>query len=160
MGNTALEEIRWPLLFAAALLLSGCPYGSDFPLGSPADAVTDDALLGTWKSTVEDDEELTVTIRAAGDRQLLITAESESVPAFVTEMGGQRFLNIREQESYFFAQYRIEADRLRLRIVDDALFEGQAFSSAEELRDFVRANLADPRLYAGEDCQEWVRVGT
>lgn len=152
------KAILWPLLFAAALLLAGCPYGSEFPLGSPEAAILDEALLGTWEAVDGEDEESPLTIRVSGDRQLLITQESESIPAFVSELEAERFLNIRDAQQYFYARYRIQDDRLLLQIVDEELFEGTTFTSTEELRAFVRAHLADPRLYAGEDYQEWKRA--
>jgi len=164
MSNKALKKIRWPLLLAALLLLAGCPYGSEFPLGSPEEAILDEALLGTWEAVDGQDEEPPLTIRSAGDRLLLITSEdsaeeeAEPIPAFVSELEGERFLNIRDARQYFYARYKVQGDRLLLRIVDEELFEGKTFSSTEELRAFVRANLTDPRLYAGEDCQELERV--
>jgi hypothetical protein len=152
--------MRWPVLFTAAVFLTACPYGSEHPIGSPADAVADAALLGTWNATGEDGEELTVTIRSSGDSGYVITAESpeggepESISAFVSDVDGERFLNIRD-EGWYFANYRILDGRLRLRVVDDALFESRTFVCPEDLRAFVRENLGDPRLYGEADEPEW-----
>jgi hypothetical protein len=160
MKQRFFRSVRCSALLAAAFLLAGCPYGSDYPIGSPADAVAEDALLGTWKATGEDEEQLTVTIRSSGERGYVITAENpeedepESLQAFVSALDGERFLNIQE-EQWYFANYRILDGRLLLRIVDDALFGSRTFAAPEDLRAFLRENLGDPRLYGEADGQEW-----
>ena len=153
-----------PFLFAATLLLAGCPYASEFPLGDPAEAVADAALLGAWRPAVEGEEEFTLTFRSSGGGQLTVTAESPeeeqaSYPAFVSEAGAERFLNLREEAEsgrWYFANYRLEGDRLLLRLVDDELFEGQELPGPAELRDFLRLHLDDPRLYGGTQEWDWV----
>lgn len=169
MGNVnhpVLRRVRRPALLAAALVLTACPYGSEHPIGRPADAIADGALLGTWTATDEDGEALTATIRSAGtpgELAYVITAQNPeggepvSMPAFVSTIDGERFLNVRE-EAWFFLNYRVADGRLLLRLVDDALFESSSVASAADLEAFLRANLQDPRLYgeAGEPQWDWV----
>jgi hypothetical protein len=151
------------LLLAAALLLAGCPYGSEFPLDSPVEAIEDAALLGTWKTSAESEEDFTLTIGAAGSTELSVVAESPgeepaSYPAFVSAVGGQFFLNLREagdSGQWYFANYRLDDDRLRLRLVDDELFESQVLSGSAELRAFLQRHLDDPRLYGGQEAEDW-----
>jgi hypothetical protein len=92
------------------------------------------------------------------DRQMLAIAP-ESDPAktsamrlFQTKVGAEMFLNVQELGSggggWFFARYRLENDRLYMKIVDDELFKDRTFASSADLRSFVARNLADPRLYA------------
>jgi hypothetical protein len=150
-------------LLAAALLLAGCPYGSEFPLGSPAEAIGDAALLGTWKTSAESEEDFTLTFSIAGGAPLSVVADSPgeepaSYPAFVSAVGGERFLNLRdagESGQWYFANYRLDGDRLRLRLVDDELFESRVLSSSSELRAFLQRHLDDPRLYGGQGAEEW-----
>lgn len=160
MSDRATPRAVWPVLMAAVLVLAGCPYSSKHPIGSRADAVRDNSLLGTWEATQEN-EKVTITIQGRVDTGYLITAEgageeeTTEIEAFVTAVDGDKFLNLRETpgsqgEEWYFANYRIENGRLLLRLVDDALFESRSFASSEELRAFIRANLKDPRLYAGE----------
>jgi hypothetical protein len=152
----------WPLLLAAALLLAGCPYGSEFPLGSPAGALFEVGLLGTWTPTAEGGEDFTLTI-GAGGAQLVLTAESPgeeaaSYPAFVSALGTERFLNLRDVGGsglWYFANCRLDGELLRLRLVDDELFDSQVLPGAEELRAFLLLHLEDPRLYGGQGTDEW-----
>jgi hypothetical protein len=160
MNVTAFQKVLWPALGITALLLAGCPYGSEYPLGSPADAVADGALLGTWITPQASDEDFTLTIRTSGAGEYLLEAESpdeeepESFRAFVSTVDGEKFLNIQDEE-WILVNYRVSGDLLQLRLVDDELFESRTFASPEDLRDFVRQNLADPRLYGGEKEGDW-----
>jgi hypothetical protein len=151
------------LLAAAALLLAGCPYGSEFPLGSPQQAIRDEALLGAWKAAAESEEDYLLTFRDEGGTALSLLAESPGeeparYPAFVAELGGRRFLNLQDTEDsgrWYFANYLFDQGRLRLRLVDDELVGERTFPSAEELAAFLQANLDDPRLYGGQKAEEW-----
>jgi hypothetical protein len=159
MSNRAVRQFHRATFCAAALLAAACPFSSEHPLGNPAEAIADDSLIGTWKTTQGSEEHLTITIRSSGERELLIEAEDpeeepETLQAFVTELDGERFLNVRD-EQWFLVNYRIEGGRLMLRIVDDELFESSSFASPEELRDFMRQNLADPRLYGAANGPDW-----
>jgi hypothetical protein len=157
--------LRWPLPLAAALLLTGCPYSSEFPLCSPAEAVADTELPGTWKPAPEAgaEEDFTLTIRASDGLQLTLTAESPgeeqaSYPAFVSAVGAERFLNLQDEgdtERWYFANYRLEAGRLRLRLVDDELFASRTVADAWELRSLIELHLEDPRLYGAPNAEQW-----
>jgi hypothetical protein len=156
---------RFLFLAVATLVLAGCPYGSEFPLSDPAEAVIDQALLGVWAGQSDDGDIIAMDIRASGAGRLAIVAadptesDAESVPAFVTVIGGEKFLNVHD-EAWFFLNYRIAAGTLRLRLVDDALFEGTSHASPAELRAFIQAHLADPLLYGREkgeaEAWDWV----
>lgn len=149
--------LRWALL-STALLLSGCPYYAEHPLGSPADAVAAEDLVGTWRVVNEDADPLVVVIRGAGDRKYLITAQEpgsepfDPLPAFVSVLGGERFLNIWDEEGqWYLAKCWIAGQTLRLKFLDDELLEPRTFASPQDLRQFVLAHLADPRLYGEAD---------
>ena len=166
MNAQVRQSARHPsrlIAFAAALLLAGCPYVSEFPLGSPAEAIDDAALPGTWKSAAESEEDFTLTISSAGDTPLTLLAESPgeeaaSYPAFVSAVGGELFLNIQdtaESGRWYLANYRLNEGRLRLRLVDDELIGSQTLASTEELQAFLLRNLDDPRLYGGQEAEAW-----
>jgi hypothetical protein len=151
------------LAASAALLLAGCPYGSEFPLDSPQQAIRDDALLGAWKPAAGSEEDFLLTFRSEGEAALSLLAESPgeepaSYPAFVSELGGRRFLNLRDTEDsgrWYFADYLFHQGRLRLRLVDDELIGDRVFASAAELAAFLRGHLDDPRLYGGQGEEAW-----
>jgi hypothetical protein len=158
-----MNILKTLLAAAAALMVAGCPFSAEFPLSGPAEAFADTTLTGTWKTAPDSEEQLTLRIRDIGDGQLRIVAESpeeepESVPAFVSAIGEELFLNLQdtaEGGQWYFANYRIEGGRLLLRLVDDELFESKTFATSEDLRAFVLQYLADPRLYGGEKAEGW-----
>jgi hypothetical protein len=82
--------------------------------------------------------------------------------AFTTEIGGERFLNVRELGSghsgWYLLRYGIEGGKLVLAPVDDGLFEGKTLAGPEELREFIRRNISDPRLFS--QAMVWERAGT
>jgi hypothetical protein len=158
-----MSTLKILLAAAATLLVAGCPFSAGFPLSGPAEAISDPALLGAWKTAAGSEEQFTLRISSSGNGELRIVAEgpeeeSESFPAFVSALGDEVFLSLQdtaEGGQWFFANYRILGGRLLLRLVDDELFESQTFASSEALRAFVLQNLADPRLYGGEQGEEW-----
>jgi len=74
----------------------------------------------------------------------------------VTGIDGERFLNVqqlgeKDNRDWLFVRYRIDGNRLVLRVVEDTLFGTSPFASSEALRSFVGRNLTDPRLYSTDD---------
>jgi hypothetical protein len=172
-----MRPALWALVAASILLLAGCPYESPHPLSDPGAAALDRALVGTWRSTdPESGAIMTLAFLPWNDRELVGstlepdpeagTGKLTLFRAFVTLIDGERFLNLQELGSesgpaWNFAHCEISADRMTLRLLDDLLFEDRSFSSSDELREFVRRSLADPRLYGDpEDPQPgsiWLR---
>jgi hypothetical protein len=148
-----------PLL--AVLLLGGCPYSSDEPLADPSSAIFDPSLIGAWQTRDEEsDEWQRLTFSRFNERELVAWARDDASGEvslsrlFLTEIGGQRFLNVRELGSddapWHFALCIMERDRCVLRFLDDGLFDSRTFGSAEERRQFIRTRLDDPLLYASD----------
>lgn len=164
------------LMVVVTLTLAGCPFSSDLPLSSPADALPDDALTGRWKTQDKETRQwVTVEFLQYSEKEYVAwsrdpgeaSGKIEAYRVFVTNIERERFLNIQElgpgtSRVWSFANYHITGDALSLRFVDDALFSTQTFSSSDALREFVRKNLRDPRLYASDDGKEsvmnWQRV--
>ena len=160
----ARRWLSWSVV-ALVLLLSGCPYASDLPLSDPTTASLDRGLLGAWKTQ---DEETgawhTITFLPFNDREMVaFTAgqageDAEAYRIFVTGIGSERFLNLRqlsaaEDQQWYFARYAIDGDRMALRLVDDTLFGTALFETSAGLQDFVRQRLADPRLYGADETE-------
>ena len=157
VGGRAGLKLLFPVL--AVLAAAGCPLGSDYPLSDPAVAPLDEALVGSWHvRNSETGEMRRLTFFPFNEHELVGFAmgdEKGSLYAyrvFVTPVGDERFLNVQElggdsPQRWLLVRYKAEAKRLTLSVVDDGLFIGRTFSSPEELRGFVRTNLADPRLY-------------
>ena len=168
-----MNAVRFAPFAVLLLALSGCPFSSSFPLSDPASARPDPLLVGHWRTQdPESGEWNTLTILSFNDREMGgfapdgNTGKVDAFRVFPTGIGAESFLNFRElggkNEDWYFARYQVADDRLRLKIVDDGLFENRRFSSSTELRDFIRQHLADPLLYASDTDQPtetvWERV--
>ena len=149
----------FPLL--AALLLCGCPYTSDEPLSDPSSAAIDPSLAGTWRTRGSESEEWQSLVFLPFNAHEMVSFAQGDSPGevslcrlFPTVIGGERFLNIHElwtkDEPWYFARCTMEGDRCVLGFIDDGLFDSRASGSAEDRREFIRAHLADPLLYAAE----------
>ena len=148
------------------MILSACPYSSDQPLSDPAAATFDRSLVGTWKMQDKESKEWNaLTFLPWDDRQLVAIANGganekpEAYRVFITLIEHERFLNVQqlgedENSQWNFARYSLRDGRLYLSLVDDALFASKSFASSDALRDFIRKNLADPRLYAVDDNEQ------
>ncbi len=154
-------------------VLAGCPFSSDTPLSDPRSSAVEPALAGTWKTQdPETGEWNELSIFAFDQHEMVAFApekDSSKVSAFrlfVTEVGAERFLNVQElgasDPSWFFAKFEVGKDRMRLAVVDDGLFNRRSFATPADLREFLRAHLSDPLLYAaaGDTPMEstWERV--
>ena len=158
----ALRRLRQAFPILVVLVLWGCPYTSDQPLSDPSAAVIDPSLIGAWRTRDADSGEWhRITFYRFNDHEMVCHALGDSPGEvslsrlFLTEIGGQRFLNIKElgsdDEPWYFALLVLEGDRCVIRLIDDGLLDSRVFGSTEERREFIRARLADPLLYAPVD---------
>jgi hypothetical protein len=158
---TAFRGVRRSGAFLAVFLLFGCPYSSDEPLSDPAAASIDASLAGVWRTgDAEAGEYGFLVIQPFNEHELAACARGDAgedvdmYRLFVTVIGGERFLNIRElgtdDAEWYFARYEASADRLVLRFIDDALFDSRTFGTQRERREFIGAHLSDPFLYASD----------
>ena len=155
-------SVRAALVAVGVSLLAGCPLSSDRPLSDPATASPDPALVGTWRSVDPESAETTLlTILVFNSHEMVAVApepdrgRTSVMRLFTTKVGAETFLNAQDvgsdDSSWFLANYRVEKDTLRMKIVDDGLFKDRTFGSSDELRAFVGRNLSNPRLYTAAD---------
>jgi hypothetical protein len=168
-----MMSARFAPLVVLTLALCGCPFTSPTPLSDPGSARPDPNLVGYWRTQdPETGEWNALSILPFNDHEMVGFAPDgtggkiDAFRVFPTTIGVESFLNFRQlggdDEGWYFARYQIEGNRLRLKIVDDGLFEKRQFSSSADLREFVRQNLSDPLLYTSDTDQTaetiWERV--
>ena len=169
---------RFVPLAVLLLALSGCPFSTDTPLADPASASPDSRLVGSWRTQDKESGEWnTLTILPFDEHEMVgiapdgTSGKVDAFRLFPTAIGTESFLNFRQlggeqsgagSEGWYFARYQIVDDRLRLKMVDDGLFENRHFASSAELQEFFRQHLSDPLLYASDADQPtemlWERV--
>lgn len=145
-----------------AILLSGCPLVSDYPLSDPKAARVDASLVGNWKIEGQaEDERGSIRFLPFDEHELVgisreeKTGKIEAFRAFTTEIPRERFLNVRElggdSVGWYILNYRFDGQKLILRPVDDGLFREAKASSSDELLGIVESSVSDPRLYASKE---------
>ena len=153
---------RCVFLAAIMLLLCGCPYHSEFPLGRSEVAPIDKGLVGNWLYKNTDQKESgIVTITPFNGSELLIVTREEGKSAhdfyraFLSVVDGEKFLNIQEikpsneERSWMFINYAVSNGELTIKIVEDKLFKDKIASSTA-LNDFLRANVKNRELYSSD----------
>ena len=150
-------------------LLYGCPYDSEVPLTRSEDARIDTELIGNWtfRGTTPADAGM-ITISPFNEHELLIIPWEEGkngrdyYRAFVSIIDGVKFLNLQtikpaaEKKSWTLVNYTISKGELMIRIVEDKLIK-EKFSSSTALREFIKANLMNSDLYAGDNDLKFVK---
>ena len=168
-----MTAARLALLPVLVLSLGGCPFTSSRPLSDPAAARTDSRITGTWRTQdPETGEWNALTILPFNGSEMVGFASDDAkgkidaFRVFRTAIGSESFLNFQQlggkDEGWYFARYEVDGDRLRMKIIDDGLFEKRQFASSADLREFIRQHLSDPLLYASDSDQPvesvWERV--
>jgi hypothetical protein len=160
-GCSRVTAARLALLAVLVLSLGGCPFTSSRPLSDPAAARPDSRIFGTWRTQdPETGEWNALTILPFNDSEMVGFALDrtkgtvDAFRVFPTAIAGESFLNFQQlggqDEGWYFARYQVDGDELRMKIVDDGLFEKRQFASSADLREFVRQHLSDPLLYASD----------
>jgi hypothetical protein len=144
-----------------AILICGCPYHSTNPLSPVESAKVDRSLLGVWE--VRENEKPTGTLRILkfNDQEVLILAYekgkllSHIFRAFTIDIRGKKFINLQtigeeksDNEKWLLANYFIDGDELKYRLLSDKLFTNEVMTP-QELRHLVEQNLENRALYEG-----------
>ncbi len=157
--TTARVVLALAVAVLAVTVLAGCPFSSGTPLSEPAAAAPDARLVGTWQTQdSETGESNTLTILSFNEHEMVGFAREknpdklDAFRLFPTSIGRESFLSLQElggdDKGWYYARYEMTKDTLRLKIVDDGLFDGRTFSSSSQLADFIRLHSADPLLYS------------
>ncbi len=141
-----------PLLLS--ILLTGCPFDSETPIGDPVAGSLDPRLLGTWYWTVSSSGSATEfrVFRFNSAEYYLETQEegkeTERSRMYIVTIGGQKFLNANELTddesalSYSLARYSISDDgQLVIRFVGDKAVPNALETNRQGLIDYLASHL-------------------
>jgi hypothetical protein len=151
------------LALLGLVLTTGCPFGSDVPLGSPGAGSLDPQLRGHWVWVIWDEHRL-LEIDALPfnkDEYYFEIREKdkkvERYRAYTVRIGGVPFLNAIKitddatRHSFIFARYSVGQDgALSLRFVGEKGVPKTLATDAKGLENFVAAHLEDASLYDSE----------
>ena len=147
-----------------AVLLLGCPYQSDVPLGAPQTRVVDTWLTGYWvaDSTNEEGEQGLLEILPFNGTEYVFActgrnSEPEYYRAFQVSTGKERFWNFAELDetglptAYYIGYSTLGSDgRLSIRLVDEDGVPKELGSDMQALANYLDAHVNDSALYDEE----------
>jgi hypothetical protein len=142
------------LAFLGTILVAGCPYESDVPLGNPGAATLDPLLRGHWVAFDTDHSLVEIDFMPFNEGEYLVEVrEKDKKPdhyrAFTVRVGGEAFLNVNEVKAdaarrpfYYFARYSVGPDgSLALRFVGDKAMPKDLKTDPKQLETFLAAHL-------------------
>lgn len=134
------------ILFLSAVLLMGCPYSAEVPLGK-ADIKVDNTIIKTWKQGSSSDytykvlknDEFTYKI----EKKSKSSGDITTYIGFINDIDGTKYMSVYEDGStsktyYFYKYEQVSSDKLVLTPVTENIDE--RFTSSSELAAFFKKN--------------------
>jgi hypothetical protein len=154
------------LLPAAVLLMTGCPIGLDYSLGTPGTEKIDKVLIGTWVNRSEESEVRRVKIAKNDENSYDVTVlergemyslETDNLNAWVTTVEEKNFIYLKPDGEEKFYHYCYWMEGSTLVSTDVALLNGgvDAVTSSETLRSQVAASMRMDEW--GKETHEWTK---
>jgi hypothetical protein len=144
------------------MVLTGCPYESNFTLSDPKDSSIDSELLGKWiTKTYKTGNCDTLVIMRFNDHEYYIESHeiNNSKPEinrgrmFITPVNGKKILNfnvLNEQGKFYFASYVCSGNRMTMSFVSDQYLKKE-FNSGRELLDSFKSNFGKQGFFETPD---------
>jgi len=160
--------LKFLIILLMLFLFSGCPYTSKIPLNSAESAFIDDSLLGSWANQEEEaDSSEILHILPFNTHEYLILflekGESSIFRAFSKSINKSSFLSLTEihpgvqkEVNYIFACYAVHGNSLKIRLIEEKLFNNQEFENPDQLSEFIKTQLNNEELY--DEAQFLIRV--
>lgn len=155
-----LLRARVFLLLLLAILISGCDY--TVPLLAKPYRDIDRALVGSWGRTNENGEAEQLLVLPLGRREYLVSYPAGSPHALFARgcewvgsgltlvqldwVGNARGGTPDDAKTFQYASYRIEAEVLRVRMLNPDLISGP-FTNGAELAAAISTHRDDPELF-------------
>lgn len=149
-----------------ALLMTGCPVGLDYPLGTPGKEAINPALLGTWVNNSSESEVQRVKLEKGKDNNYVVSVlergemyalETDNLTGWVTSIAEKNFFFAQPEGEEKYYHYCYWMDGGTLITQDVSLLDGgvDAVTSTETLRKQVESSM-HMDAWATET-QEWTK---
>ncbi|MBK8087658.1 MAG: hypothetical protein IPK31_06790 [Chitinophagaceae bacterium] len=151
-------------VITASLFLMGCPYETEVPIDKP-EVKFPAGLLGKWEPKSSSDD--IYTIKKKDDYIITITKvkkeakpddAAEEYEAFISDVGGIKFLNLSEKKGEDFGTkkyylYKLEISPSGARLTLSPVTENidEKFQTSAELKNFIQQNMKHSFFYDKED---------
>ncbi len=144
-------------LFAALLLLSGCPYSSSVPLSESTMKIPD-SFIGEWELSGASDGDKVIVRRTSVSTVDIIKVSgvdnSETTYAgHLTDINGELFLNLKESGdfgSFYFYKLKRDGD-FKITLLPVTSYIRETFESSEEMKKFFEKNSGNSYFYTTDE---------
>ncbi len=142
-----MKKLKWILpLLILTVMLGGCPYGSTIPLDTTGKKINKE-LLGTWEPKSSSDEQYKITKDDEFTYKIVKSSKNTKEPsiykAYLTELDGELFLNLWEEngstdKTYYL--YKLELNSSSTKATLSSVTENitEKFTTPEEMRAFFK----------------------
>lgn len=142
------KRVRRPLSPIPVLILclgfSGCYYS--VPITASPTSKIDERLLGKW---YRDDGVVTLIDRTDDyNYAIRLGTDSQTLPAFQSEVSGRRFVNFKVGQKYTYLIYKLEehGNVLKIQAVSTKIIP-ESVKSSTEVQRLIAQNLYNPKLF-------------
>jgi len=147
------------LLFMAIIGLTGCPYGSSYPLDEQAKILVDNLLIGQWKGSDIVGDGLTwdfqISTNSKFKYDIIVTnskGEVEKYIGYESELKKDRIMNlvstdIHETTEVTFWKFSTNDKEMQITWIDDQNLESYVLQSSQELRKLFENEYDDLGFY-------------
>lgn len=142
------------LLAPVLLLITGCPTGVDFPLGTKGTEKIEKGMIGTWAQSDSTMEVMKVVITKADDysvkvhvaeRGSMYTEETDDFTGWFTTVDGVNFIYMQDQNAadgdYYTYAYKLDGKTLKTYDISLKIGGVDAVTSTEAYRREVSGSL-------------------
>lgn len=149
------------LVAFSSLMLFGCPYESQVPVGKP-EVPVDNRFVGKWLSDAESYNQYTVSIKSPVEYAILQknTAGTSKFTGYLSDVKNAMFMNLYSDSTRSYYIYRINFDaagnKFTLMPVADNLPEH--FGSSEALRSYVEKHMNLQSFYNNDDKADFYKA--
>ena len=139
-----IKRIKWILpLLCLAIMLGGCPYGSDVPIDN-ATVKIDPKLLGKWETKSSSEKYYVVTKKDdyhyAIEKKDAKGGDSDFYVAHFNILGSDRFLNIKEAaddaKTYYFYKLELSSTGVKATLIPVTENIDETFTTLAELKAY------------------------
>lgn len=151
-----LSLAKFLVLPLMAFVLMGCPYSSTVPL-SEANTKIPDSFIGTWEKTGTEGEKTEVKRTGPNTVDIIQPGMSDEYntvyKGHFTEIGGQLFLNVKEDNEYSgYYLFKVEKEGdYKINLSEVTPYIRETFDNSAALKSFVEKNMHNSYFFTNED---------
>ncbi len=147
-------------LLGSIIILTGCPYETEYSLSEHLDSKIDLSLTGKWKGveTSNTKDTASLNLKRFNENEYLLEfffnpdfdyEKSAQLRCFESKIGDKRIMNLTEvgrKPKYTYVLIEHISDSLIVKYISDK-FVKQKFNNKKEFRDYITENIDEEEMF-------------